>query len=162
MCNGWSMYNKYIKELKEALDIKTPVDLDEFVSKFKDVDIIYGVPNEYEDIAHSYIIEGVYTIKVRDSKLTDDNKYWIAVELGHIFLNHLDKSLKLYNEYHNEWEYEAEEFARELLMSEDEFRKVVYENSEDGVCDLIAVGNHFKVDSEIVLVKGKFLRLFPF
>lgn len=154
------MYNNLIKNLKEKLDITTPVDLEDLISKFSDIKILFNEPNEYDDYAHSYIIDGIYTIKVQDSKITDNNKYYVAKELGHIFLNHLDKYKKLYDNQHNEIDYEAEEFARELLMSEEEFRKVVHKNSKNGVCDLIAVGDHFNVDPEIVLVKGNFIGLF--
>lgn len=154
------MYNNLVKNLKDNLDITTPVDLEELISKFSDIIILFNEPNEYGDYAHSYIIDGVYTIKVKDSKVTDENKYYVAKEIGHILLNHLDNYKTVYDNQHNELDCEADEFARELLMPEDEFRKVVYENSENGVCDLVAVGKHFKVDTEIVLVKGRFIGLF--
>lgn len=154
------MYKNFVKKIKKELSINTPVNLENLISKFSDIEILYNQHNDDGDLACSEIINGIYTIKVNDSKLTDKNKYWIAVELGHIVLHHLDNYPKLYNNYNNELIYEAEEFARELFMSEDEFRKVVYENSECGVCDLIAVSEYFKVDPEIVSVKGKLLRLF--
>ena len=52
---------------------------------------------------------------------------------------------------------EANRFAIAFLMPEKLFRKVVIENTIDGICNLEVVAKRFKVEIEHVYIRGKML-----
>ena len=54
---------------------------------------------------------------------------------------------------------EANSFAIAFLMPEKLFRKTVIENTVDGICNLELVAKSFKVEIELVYVRGKMLRM---
>ena len=54
---------------------------------------------------------------------------------------------------------EANSFAIAFLMPEKLFRKVATENTVDGICNLELVAKSFKVEIELVYVRGKMLRM---
>ena len=59
----------------------------------------------------------------------------------------------------NRADVEANSFAIAFLMPEKLFRKTVIENTVDGICNLELVAKSFKVEIELVYVRGKMLRM---
>lgn len=57
----------------------------------------------------------------------------------------------------NRADVEANRFAIAFLMPEKLFRKAVIENTIDGKCNLELVAKSFKVEIELVYVRGKML-----
>ena len=88
-------------------------------------------------------------------------RFTIAHELGHLFLEHLGEQKELFREGTGEEEYEANDFAANLLMPKAEFIECVYNNlDEEGLCNLDAVSDYFKVSISAVKTRGKFLGVF--
>lgn len=153
-----------IESIRELLHLKTPINIEDVISQFREINVLYGQYLDDDLIVKTDKSGDIYTIRIKPNKgsLTIKDKYLISIEFGHIMLGHIDKYKKDYYLYNNELSYFAEEYARELLMPEKEFRRVVYENSKDGVCDLIKVANYFKVDPEKVSVRGVLLKILKF
>ena len=57
----------------------------------------------------------------------------------------------------NRADVEANSFAIAFLMPEKLFRKTVIENTVDGICNLELVAKSFKVEIELVYVRGRML-----
>ena len=96
----------------------------------------------------------------------------IAHELGHFFLHILDDdgNVKTGTVIHrnlqaSSQEWEANEFAAELLMPVDEFiafcQKAVNDNSDEDSRDIDVnrVARHFRVSTQAATVRGQILRL---
>ncbi len=96
-------------------------------------------------------------------------KFTLCHELGHLFLhmNYLDEEA-----WHNsddyedtayarngysEEEYDAHEFAASLLMPKEEYKEVVKNNTENGLCHISCVSNYFGVSLEAAKNRGKWL-----
>ena len=68
---------------------------------------------------------------------------------------------ELFREGTSEEEYEANDFAANLLMPKAEFIECVYNNlDEEGLCNLDAVSDYFRVSISAVKTRGKFLGVF--
>lgn len=59
----------------------------------------------------------------------------------------------------NRADVEANRFAMAFLMTEKLFRKIVTENTIDGICNLELVAKSFKVEVEHVYLRGKTLNM---
>ena len=78
-----------------------------------------------------------------------------------MFLEHLADQDELFREGTSEEEYEANDFAANLLMPKAEFIECVYNNlDEEGLCNLDAVSDYFRVSISAVKTRGKFLGVF--
>lgn len=102
---------------------------------------------------------------VRDER----KKFTLCHELGHLFLhmNYLDEhewnnsdnyedSAYARNGYSEE-EYDAHEFAAAFLMPKEEYKDVVRNNTENGICDIYQVSTYFGVSLEAATNRGKWL-----
>lgn len=90
------------------------------------------------------------------------NRFTIANKLGHLFLENIDKKQTIFITGTNEQESQANDFAANLLMPKAEFIECVYNNlDEEGLCNLDAVSDYFRVSISAVKTRGKFLGVFP-
>lgn len=148
------------------IGLTIPIDLNKIISYFSDIEIEYD-----SDISKDGLIkfdqEKGYLIQIKNKELDIDNpkgyrdRFTIAHELGHLFLEHLGEQKELFREGTGEAEYEANDFAANLLMPKAEFIECVYNNlDEEGLCDLGAVSDYFKVSVSAVKTRGKFLGVF--
>lgn len=146
-------------------NLQPPIDLNRIIDSFTDIQV------EYEtDILKDGLIKKLdsgYLIQIRNKQfdLTDPegyrDRFTIAHELGHLFLGHIQNHEELYREGANTLEYEANDFAANLLMPKSEFIESIYANlDEDGYCDLNAVSEYFRVSISAVKTRGKFLGVF--
>lgn len=156
------MYSTLIRKIKNELGITTPIDFNSLVDKFSDIEIRYGQTiGDEEGLVVKEEDKYIIKIKTTENQLSNRDRFTIAHELGHVFLNHIDNYEVLYRNGNNEIEYEANEFAAELLMSEEEFREAVNDATVNGVCDLKKVSKKFEVSESAVLTRGRFLGVFP-
>jgi Zn-dependent peptidase ImmA (M78 family) len=96
-------------------------------------------------------------------------KFTLCHELGHLFLhmNYLDEdawndsdnyedTVYARNGYSEE-EYDAHEFAAALLMPKEEYKDIVKNNTENGICNIYQVSIYFGVSLEAATNRGKWL-----
>ena len=162
-------------KIRDILKLETPVDLNELVTLLKG-------EIEYDDIegneARIQKIEGGsynFSITLSHETKKQRDRFTIAHELGHLFLHMgylIDKEKwgkigtykdSAYYRYgYSEAEYEANEFARAILMPEVEFIKIANDNkSKDGkTYELHTIAEHFNVSVDVVKVRGRWLGLF--
>lgn len=89
------------------------------------------------------------------------NRFTIANKLGHLFLENIDKRQTIFIAGTNEQESQANDFAANLLMPKEEFIECVYNNlDKEGLCNIEAVSDYFKVSINAVKTRGKFLGVF--
>lgn len=93
--------------------------------------------------------------------MTQSDRFKLARQLGHLFLGHVDRQNIAYRRGTNKLDYEANEFAAELLMPKSEFYYHVNKNiDENNRCDVESVAKIFDVEPQVVITRGKFLGLF--
>jgi Zn-dependent peptidase ImmA (M78 family) len=161
------MDRKIIKEtvdkLISELDLHPPVDLNRFFDYFSNLKIEYGVNevNLLDGKISKNNEDYIVSLGCDKEGMNERDRFTLAHELGHLFLGHVDRHETLYRRGANKLEYEANEFAAELLMPQEVFIQIVNENVDsDGVCDIFKVAQHFEVSSSAALTRGKFLGLF--
>lgn len=148
------------ENLRQQLELTPPIDFERIFDSLSDL--------EFQVNNHDMLDEGKivrtdtgYSLNIRGAGESVRDRFTIAHELGHLFLGHVDKYEVLYRRGANELEYEANEFAANLLMPEQEFRDIVNENLDsENFCDIETVATHFNVSESAVLTRGKFLGLF--
>lgn len=138
-------------------------------------DIVTGIGGNIEDddtILRSCIIkkDNSFIIKVSPKLSQKQKRFWVAFELGNLFINmgykiNEDKFGKYKNNeiYHNDTEYGydiALLFATAFLTPKKLFIKKMKENYKgDGVYDIKQVSEYFKVEENIIASRGKSLGL---
>ncbi len=154
-----------VQRIIDDFHLVIPVDLDKVIGSFADIRMEYGCDIEQDGVVEKRGDEYIIRIKNKRVSIDDPNGYrdrfTIAHELGHLFLGHIKNHEKLYREGANELEYEANDFAANLLMPQSEFIRSIYSNlDEDGYCDLEEVSKQFRVSISAVKTRGKFLGVF--
>lgn len=156
------MYESIVKVLRDLSSHPEDkkVDLDSIINKIDDLSIQYGV----SDIADGKIEKnnGKYQISISSQKdeISDRDRFTIAHELGHLFLRHLDENGVLHREGKNQIEYQANQFAAELLMPEDMFKEELLRNKDGITCDINSMSQIFGVSPSAIVTRGKFLGVF--
>lgn len=114
--------------------------------------------------------EGEDSFKIVISKLQNKQResFTIAHELGHLFL-HMgyrtsssvweEQDSKIYRRFGtSEQEYQANEFAAELLMPEVMYKEILMKNIVEGnKVDISKVADYFKVSNSAARNRGRFL-----
>ena len=154
------------KKLIEYNKLTIPIDLNKIISQFKDIEIEYNA-NISIDSLIKINQEKQYLIQIKNKELDIDNpkgyrdRFTIANKLGHLFLENLDTNKNNFITGNNKQETQANEFAANLLMPKAEFIECVYNNlDEEGLCNLDAVSDYFRVSISAVKTRGKFLGVF--
>ena len=155
------------KKLIQYNKLTIPIDLNKIISNFNDIDIEYN-SNISEDSSLKINQENQYLIQIKNKKFNINNskgyknRFTIANKLGHLFLENIDKKQTIFITGTNEQESQANDFAANLLMPKAEFIECVYNNlDEEGLCNLDAVSDYFRVSISAVKTRGKFLGVFP-
>ena len=154
------------KKLIDYYKLTIPIDLNKIISDFSDIEIEYD-----SDISKDNLIkfnkENGYLIQIKNKEFDIDNpkgyknRFTIANSLGHLFLEHIDKKQNIFITGTNKQETQANDFAANLLMPKAEFIECVYNNlDEEGLCNLDAVSDYFRVSISAVKTRGKFLGVF--
>lgn len=163
--------HQYIINLTKTLiqynKLTIPIDLNKIISNFNDIDIEYN-SNISEDSSLKINQENQYLIQIKNKEFNINNskgyknRFTIANKLGHLFLENIDKKQTIFITGTNEQESQANDFAANLLMPKAEFIECVYNNlDEEGLCNLDAVSDYFRVSISAVKTRGKFLGVFP-
>ena len=155
------------KKLIQYNKLTIPIDLNKIISNFNDIDIEYN-SNISEDSSLKINQENQYLIQIKNKEFNINNpkgyknRFTIANKLGHLFLENIDKKQTIFITGTNEQESQANDFAANLLMPKAEFIECVYNNlDEEGLCNLDAVSDYFRVSINAVKTRGKFLGVFP-
>lgn len=155
------------KKLIQYNKLTIPIDLNKIISNFNDIDIEYN-SNISEDNSLKINQENQYLIQIKNKEFNINNskgyknRFTIANKLGHLFLENIDKKQTIFITGTNEQESQANDFATNLLMPKAEFIECVYNNlDEEGLCNLDAVSDYFRVSISAVKTRGKFLGVFP-
>ena len=155
------------KKLIQYNKLTIPIDLNKIISNFNDIDIEYN-SNISEDSSLKINQENQYLIQIKNKEFNINNskgyknRFTIANKLGHLFLENIDKKQPIFITGTNEQESQANDFAANLLMPKAEFIECVYNNlDEEGLCNLDAVSDYFRVSISAVKTRGKFLGVFP-
>lgn len=175
VCQNYESWDKnmhqYIINLTKKLiqynKLTIPIDLNKIISNFNDIDIEYN-SNISEDSSLKINQENQYLIQIKNKEFNINNskgyknRFTIANKLGHLFLENIDKKQTIFITGTNEQESQANDFAANLLMPKAEFIECVYNNlDEEGLCNLDAVSDYFRVSISAVKTRGKFLGVFP-
>ena len=164
---------KLIKETVDEIYVvfelptHTPIDLDELLNKLG-VQLRGNTELMYEGkIEKEHNNKTIITIKHHHDEKR--RRFAIAHTLGHYFLHFSDddkefKDSVFYRnlDYNNE-EVEANEFAFNLLMPEEEYKKYAENNAynfKNNTCDVRKISEYFKVPKQIVVYRGKSLKIF--
>lgn len=169
-----------VDSIRNNLDIKIPLTEDKLIKIVEKLEGSIIIKN-YEPLDFSapegYIeknTQGTFTITI-NSNLPEKRKiFTIAHEIGHLFLhmgyliddekwNNMDSYDYVYfREGRSETEWQANEFAAELLMPEELFREKIRENVDynTNTCEIEPISNFFNVSDDAVITRGKFLREF--
>lgn len=152
-----------VERLTNELALEVPVNLDRFFEYFSNLRINYDVDEidlldgKISKIDDDYIV----SLSCPQESMTDRDRFTLAHELGHLFLGHVDRHEVLYRRGANKLEYEANEFAAELLMPREEFVNQVNSHVDSsGRCNILEVASRFGVSPSAALTRGKFLGLF--
>lgn len=155
------------KKLIQYNKLTIPIDLNKIISNFNDIDIEYN-SNISEDSSLKINQENQYLIQIKNKEFNINNskgyknRFTIANKLGHLFLENIDKKQTIFITGTNEQESQANDFAANLLMPKAEFIECVYNNlDEEGLYNLDAVSDYFRVSISAVKTRGKFLGVFP-
>lgn len=158
---------KIAKNLVKSLGLKNGFDIEKLVRELGGR-IIYVNDPDIDAYLEKHG-EG-FRIYLDINKGRKRQRFSIAHELGHLFL-HLDYLNRDYWEKlktaesrvfrfgHDAEELEANEFAAELLMPEDEFCKYIDKIEKDGVINIRDVAKFFDVSVDAVNYRGYNLRL---
>ncbi len=158
------MINSITEDIRQVLGIQGPIqNMD---------DVVYKLGGTIQDdflCSDGTVSKEGRTFKIQVSPFQSQKRrrFTIAHELGHLFLHMgylIDKELwdeQEDNIYHrsgsSEQEYQANEFAAAFLMPQDEYLKVMDENTINNRVDTLKIADYFNVSIEAASNRGKFL-----
>ena len=161
---------KYTEIIKSAFQIPTPIsDIDAIVDRLggrvEETAIDRWADGKLE--ASQQVPTG-FIIKVSPFQSFERRNFTIAHELGHLFLhtNYLEVSSQRSNELvfeayyrdgESEEEYQANEFAANLLMPKEDFCKSIKNNLKNGIVEMDKVAAEFYVSLDAAITRGKWL-----
>ena len=163
---------KLIKEtvdrIYDAFEVSRniPIDLDELLNNLE-IQLQEDSELIFEGKIEKHHCDTILSIKHHRDE--ERRRFAIAHTLGHYFLHFSDddkefKDSVFYRnlDYNNE-EVEANEFALNLLMPEEEYKKYAENNAynfKNNTCDVRKIAEYFKVPKQIAVYRGKSLKIF--
>lgn len=141
-------------------------NLDQFLNDLN-ITINYSDHLNYKGKIEKVHNQIIITIKNNDNDFS--SRFNIAHQLGHYFLHFEDNttnfkdSVFYRNLNYNDEEIEANLFASYLLMPNSQFIRYANQYAYDSINDtynIDKISKHFKVPKQIVINKGKILRIF--
>lgn len=160
----------YTESVIESFGIHVPIyDIDRIVRDLGG-EIVEGVTERWADgmLEPDKGRDNGFIIRISPLQSYERRKFTIAHELGHLFLhtNYVDSiSLehtplnfeKYYRDGESQKEYEANEFAANLLMPQGIFRECIEKNVQNGYVDMKKVSEEFGVSVDAAITRGKWL-----
>jgi len=167
--------NELAEAIREEANLSTPLSLENLENFVHELggDIRYDILDDDTDgLIQRNNNNFVITLNNANFSTDERKKFTLSHEIGHLFLH-----MKYLNEEewensenyedttyarsgYSEEEYDANEFAAALLMPKNEFKRVVNDYTEDKICDISAVANHFGVSTDAAINRGKWLGIF--
>lgn len=155
--------DEMVRYMRGELKIKVPITMEELERVIVilggglegvGMDEIVG-DSELKNDIESFVIKYKTDIDKRIAMFS------ICSELGHLILHLLGEDGKFSREYkvNGYTEYEMNEFSAELMMPEDEFKRVNIELMEMNVVDLEGIAKRFNVTLHMANVRGSVLNL---
>ena len=167
-------------KVRDVLELKCPYSPEEAVRKL-DGEIQETIEDEYIDAEIKKYGDDKFIIRLNKDKPENRKTFTVAHELGHLFLhmgfiidqdrwnsidNYQDSAFYrmsgdngMPGRYKQE-EHEANVFAANFLMPEEEFISVANQYLDNGRCNTESLANHFNVSEMAVINRGKWLRVF--
>lgn len=170
----------YIATLVPKIHEVLNIDLTAPVDAKRIAELLGGVvlSASSEDIPHEACIRKAgerFEILLKPAYPTRE-RFSIAHELGHLFLHmgylvdanrfsslqegHSYDRVPSYHLGKSEEEYEANEFASELLMPRKQFMEAVRANTTGGTCNIEALADRFGVSRQAAATRGRWLGVF--
>ncbi len=167
--------NELAEIIRKEANLKTPLTFKDLVSFVEELE------GKVETAILDIDIDGIIKRNVNSFKIIlnsanyssdERKKFTLCHEIGHLFLHmkylnkdEWEKSVDYEDTVYarrgySEEEYDAHEFSAALLMPEDEYKKVVINNTNNGICNIQEVANHFAVSVEAAKNRGKWLGIF--
>ena len=164
--------NELAETIRRESNLNTPLNLEQLRNFIEEL----GGHLEFDELNDD--IDGIIRKNVNNFQILLSNannvteerkKFTLCHELGHLFLhmNYLDEEAwNNSDDYedtayarngYSEEEYDAHEFAAALLMPKEEYKEVVKNNTENGICNISHVSNYFGVSLEAAKNRGKWL-----
>ncbi len=164
--------NELAETIRRESNLNTPLNLEQLRNFIEEL----GGHLEFDELNDD--IDGIIRKNVNNFQILLSNannvteerkKFTLCHELGHLFLhmNYLDEEAwNNSDDYedtayarngYSEEEYDAHEFAAALLMPKEEYKEVVKNNTENGICNISHVSNYFGVSLEAATNRGKWL-----
>lgn len=152
-----NIYRPIATKLHQELKPTVPVDIVALISSFSDITIV--TVDTLPDKPLVTYDNGVYTFTVIDNP-TPKERFQIAVDLGHILLEHVTNTYELYRKNANELMLEANTLGAAILCPEDDFRKTILDClDENDYVDMEKVAQHFNVPLSVAKTFGRQLNL---
>ena len=112
-----------------------------------------------------------FEIRIASHSSEERKRFTIAHELGHLFIHMgyivndvLWQDIPVGQSYqrgdYNETEYGANEIAAGLLMPISEFKRIIYENHQNGYFNIRAIADYFNVSEQAAINRGRWLGVF--
>lgn len=138
--------NSCLMNLTNLLDLKTPIDFNDFTDKIVDLTILYhqtDMTHEVEFIKDP--IDG-YQIKLQTNGQSYIDRFNTAKALGYIFLGFLDNYPELTKRFADELEYPADYFALKLMIPSTEIKKYI----KNDYVDIKELSDIFEIPIECI------------
>jgi len=166
--------------VRNSLGLKLPYSPEEAVRKLGG-EIQETIEDEYIDAEIKKNGDDKFIIQLNKDKPENRKAFTLAHELGHLFLHMgfiIDEetwnSISDYQDSafyrmsgnngmpgrYKQEEHEANVFAANFLMPEEEFIDVAYKHLDDNRCDIKSVANYFNVSEIAAINRGKWLGIF--
>lgn len=159
----------YTESVIESFGIRVPIDDIDRLVKDLGGKIVEGATERWADgmLEPDKRRNNGFIIRISPLQSYERRKFTIAHELGHLFLhtNYVD-SIGLehtlnfeiyYRDGESQKEYEANEFAANLLMPQRQFRECIEKNVQNGYVDMKKVAEEFGVSVDAAITRGKWL-----
>jgi Zn-dependent peptidase ImmA (M78 family) len=158
--------------IRDGLELSTPINVEDAVKR------LGGKLVEKESMEAG--MEAMvrrdgerFEIIIQKNKPAVRKRFSVAHELGHLFLHmgylvnpdlwsNTDeyRDSVYYRFGHGIEEEEANEFAANFLMPENEFQEVAGKHIRDGYCSVEGVASHFRTSKDAALIRGRSIGVF--
>lgn len=161
-----------VDSIRDFFQIPAPIgDIDEIVKKLDGtIEIVEDIISDGKLEMSSNNSEGKFIIKLSPVQSKERRNFTIAHELGHLFLhtNYIESVLEdkkltfgeFYRSGNTKREYQANEFAANLLTPRKLFIETIEENTnENKMVDMERVANKFGVSIDMAVTRGRWMGL---
>lgn len=162
------LINAMAYAVTELYKIEIPiVNIDEAVKKMGGVVEENPMMDSFSDGKIRKNGQDGFVIQVSPYQTVERRNFTVAHELGHLFLHmgyktnlevwNNQNGVAYYRNGNSELEYQSNEFAAAFLMPEEQYKRVMYENSEGNIVNTSAIAQYFHVSVDAAANRGKWL-----